>query len=179
MICGGDDYDKVIWHEAAGCHGLVGTISLWPLAVHAQQSPVPLIGFLSGRSLADSVELVNAFHRGLAETSHAEGTNVGIECRWANGRYDRLAALAAELVDRRVAVIAGVGGGNPGLASKSATSRIPIVFASGGDAIKIGLVASLARPGGNVTGVNLICGALGAKRLELLHEFIPAVSGER
>src|SRR5262245_8110334 len=73
MICGGDDYDKVIWHEAAGCHGLVGTISLWPWAVHAQQSPVPLIGFLSGRSLADSVELVNAFHRGLAETSHAEG----------------------------------------------------------------------------------------------------------
>jgi ABC-type uncharacterized transport system substrate-binding protein len=81
----------------------------WPLAAHAQQSTVPVIGFLSGRSPADSVELVEAFHRGLAETSHAEGTNVGIEFRWANGRYDRLAALAAELVDRRVAVVAAVG----------------------------------------------------------------------
>ena len=134
---------------------------------------MPVIGFLSGRSSAESVELVQAFHRGLAEIGLVEGTNVAIDFRWANGRYDQLAALATELVGSRVAVIAAVGGGNSGLAAKSVTSRIPIVFASGGDAVKIGLVSSLARPDGNVTGVNIIFGALGAKRLELLRELVP------
>jgi ABC-type uncharacterized transport system substrate-binding protein len=154
----------------------VGAAALWPRAARAQQSTGPVIGFLSGRSSADSVEDVKAFHRGLAETGFVEGTNVAIEFRWANGRYDQLSALATELVKDGVAVIAAVGGGNSGLAAKSATSRIPIVFASGGDAIKIGLVSSLARPGGNVTGVNIVFGALGAKRLELLHDLVPTAT---
>jgi putative ABC transport system substrate-binding protein len=155
---------------------LVGAAALWPRAARAQQSTRPVIGFLSGRSSADSVEEVKAFHRGLAETGFVEGTNFAIEFRWANGRYDQLSVLATELVDRGVAVIAAVGGGNSGLAAKSVTSRIPIIFASGGDAIKIGLVSSLARPGGNVTGVNIVFGALGAKRLELLRELVPTAT---
>ena len=155
---------------------LVGGAAAWPFAARAQQPTLPIIGFLSGRSPVELAELVKAFNRGLAETGHVNGTNVAIEFRWADGRYDRLSALATELVARRVAVIAAVGGGNSGLAAKSVTSSIPIVFASGGDAVKIGLVASLNRPGGNVTGINLIFGALGAKRLELLREFVPAAS---
>jgi putative ABC transport system substrate-binding protein len=145
------------------------------VAARAQKSPVPVIGFLSGRSREDSLEEVKAFHRGLAERGF-DGTNVSIEFRWANGRYEQLSALATELVNRGVVVIAAVGGGNSGLAAKSATSSIPIVFASGGDAVKIGLVPSLARPGANVTGVNIIFGALGAKRLELLHELVPTAT---
>jgi putative ABC transport system substrate-binding protein len=155
---------------------LVGGAVAWPLAARAQQPAMPVIGFLSGRSSADSVEEVKGFHGGLAETGHVEGKNITIEFRWANGHYDRLPALATELVARRVAVIAAVGGGASGLAAKSVTSTIPIVFASGGDAVKIGLVTSLNRPSGNVTGVNIIFGALGAKRLELLHELVPATS---
>jgi ABC-type uncharacterized transport system substrate-binding protein len=156
---------------------LVGGATLtWPLPTRAQHRALPIIGFLSGRSLADSAEEVKAFRAGLAETGHVEGANVGIEFRWADGHYDRLAALATELVAREVAVVAAVGGGNSGIAAKSVTSRIPIVFASGGDAVKIGLVASLARPGGNVTGVNIIFGALGAKRLELLRELVPSAT---
>jgi putative ABC transport system substrate-binding protein len=148
-------------------------MATWPCAAQAQQAAMPVIGFLSGRSSAESVELVQAFYRGLAEIGLVEGTNVAIDFRWANGRYDQLAALATELVGNRVAVRAAVGGGNSGLAAKSVTSSIPIVFASGGDAVKIGLVSSLARPDGNVTGVNIIFGALGAKRLELLRELVP------
>jgi len=155
---------------------LGGAAVAWPLAARAQQPAMPIVGFLSGRSSADSVEEVKGFHRGLAETGHVEGKNITIEFRWADGHYDRLPALATELVGHRVAVLAAVGGGASGLAAKSVTSTIPIVFASGGDAVKIGLVASLNRPGGNVTGVNIIFGALGAKRLELLHELIPAAS---
>ena len=135
-----------------------------------------MIGFLSGRSSADSIEEVKVFHTGLAETGHVEGKNIAIEFRWTDGHYDRLPALARDLVARHVAIIAAVGGGASGLAAKSVTSTIPVVFASGGDAVKIGLVASLNRPGGNVTGVNIIFGALGAKRLELLHELVPAAS---
>ena len=155
---------------------LGGAAAAWPLGARAQQAAMPVIGFLSGRSPADSVEEVKAFHRGLAETDHVAGKNIAIEFRWADGHYDRLPALATELVARRVAVIAAVGGGASGLAAKSVTSIIPIVFASGGDAVKIGLVDSFNRPGGNVTGVNIIFGALGAKRLELLRELLPAAT---
>jgi len=138
------------------------------------QTATPLIGFLSGRSAGESADLAKAFHRGLAETGLLEGKNATVEYRWADGRYDQLAKLAGELVARRVAVIVAVGGGASGLAAKSVTGTIPIVFASGGDVVKLGLVPSLNQPGGNATGVNLIFGALGAKRLELLHELVPA-----
>ena len=150
---------------------LLGATS-WPLVAAAQPADRPIVGFLSGRSAGESSELVKAFHRGLAESGHVDGRTVTIEYRWAEGRYDRLPALAGELVARKAAVIAAVGGGVAGLAAKAATATIPIVFASGGDAVKLGLVASLNRPGGNVTGVNIIFGALGAKRLEFLRELV-------
>src|SRR5262245_52518883 len=151
---------------------LLGGAAAWPLAARGQQ-PLPLIGFLSGRSPAESAAVLAAFHRGLAEQGHGEGRSLTVEYRWAEGRYDRLPTLAAELVGRHVAVIAATGGSVSGLAAKAATATIPIVFSSGGDAIKLGLVPSLNRPGGNVTGVNLVFGALGPKRLGLLHELIP------
>jgi ABC-type uncharacterized transport system substrate-binding protein len=151
---------------------LLGGAAVWPIVARAQQ---PVVGFLSGRSLADSVAEVGGFRRGLNESNLFEGRNVAIEFRSADGHYDRLPALASELVSQRVAVIAAVGGGASGLAAKAATATIPIVFASGGDAVKIGLVTSLNRPAGNVTGVNIMFGALGAKRLELLHDLVPAV----
>jgi ABC-type uncharacterized transport system substrate-binding protein len=122
--------------------------------VRAQQPSMPVIGFLSGRSPAESRYLVNAFRSGLNEQSYVEGRNVIIEFRWADGQYERLPALAAELVGRHAAVIAATGGSVSGLAAKAVTSTIPIVFSSGGDAVKLGLVESLNRPGGNVTGVN-------------------------
>jgi putative ABC transport system substrate-binding protein len=153
---------------------LLGGAAGWPIAVRAQPSATPVVGFLSGRSVADSVAELREFHRGLAEAGFVEGKNVAIEFRWADGRYDRLAALASELVRQRVAVIAAVGGGTSGLAAKAATTTIPIVFATGGDAVQIGLVTSFNRPGGNLTGVNIIFGALGAKRLELLRDLVPA-----
>lgn len=156
--------------------GLGGVAAGWPCGALAQQKALPIVGFLSGRSPDESADLVKAFRRGLAEAGFTEGGNVAIQFRWADGRYDRLATLAAELTRNHVAVIAAVGGGVSGLAAKTATSTIPIVFASGGDAVKIGLVASLNRPGGNVTGVNLIFGALGAKRLEYLRSLVPAAT---
>src|SRR5215203_3357252 len=152
----------------------LGAAAVWPHGAPAQQRTLPVIGFLSGRSPGEAAAVVASFHRGLAETGHAEGRNVAVEYRWAEGRYDRLPAMAAELVERRVAVLAAVGGGVAGLAAKAATATIPIVFASGGDAVKIGLVESLNRPGANVTGVNLVFGALGAKRLELSRDFADA-----
>lgn len=151
----------------------LGAAAAWPQGARAQQRTLPVIGFLSGRSPGEAAAVLASFHRGLAETGHAEGRNVAVEYRWAEGRYDRLPAMAAELVERRVAVLAAVGGGVAGLAAKAATATIPIVFASGGDAVKIGLVESLNRPGANVTGVNLAFGALGPKRLELLREVVP------
>ena len=150
-----------------------GGTMVWPVTALAQQPAVPLIGYLSSRSPGDAAGVVAAFHRGLAETGYIQGRNLIIEYRWAEGRYDRLPALAAELIDRRVAVIVATGGSVSGLAAKALTKTIPIVFSSGGDAVKLGLVSSLSRPGGNVTGVNLIFGALGPKRLELLREIIP------
>src|SRR5262245_41371568 len=133
--------------------GLGGAVA-WPLATRAQQA-APIVGFLSGRSADESAALVAAFSQGLRESGFPPGPTLAVEFRWADGHYDRLPAVAKELIDRRVAAIAAVGGSVSGLAAKAATSTIPIVFSSGGDAVKLGLVASLNRPGGNVTGINL------------------------
>jgi len=154
----------------------LGAAAAWPPVARAQQSAMPVIGVLSGRSLEDSKEFVAAFGQGLNEADLFEHRNVAIEYRWAENHLDLLPALASELVRRQVAVILAVGGVPPTQAAKAATSAIPIVFIVGGDPIKLGLVESLNRPGGNVTGVTILSGALTAKRLELLRELRPHAS---
>jgi ABC-type uncharacterized transport system substrate-binding protein len=152
---------------------LSGLAAAWPLAARAQQPTLPVIGFLGSTSPDTYAHLVAAFHRGLSETGYGEGQNVAIEYRWANDQYDRLAALAADLVRRQVAVIVSSGGVITAVEAKAATSSIPILFAIGSDPVKYGFVASLNRPGRNMTGVNFFSTTLGPKRLELLRELLP------
>src|SRR5688572_22835727 len=155
---------------------LLGSAAVWTLPAPAQQPTMPVIGYLGLESPGRFATRVNAFRTGLAETGYFEGRNVAIEFRWADGQYNRLAALAAELVNRQVAVIVAPGGAPVALAAKSATTTIPIVFEMGGDPIALRVVDSLKQPGGNVTGVSSLSVEVGPKRLEALHEVLPTAT---
>jgi putative ABC transport system substrate-binding protein len=152
--------------------GIAGSTAAWPVVARAQQPTLPVIGFLSSRSPGETSNVVAAFLRGLGETGYVDGRNVVLEYRWAEGQLDRLPALAADLVRRRVAVISTTGGPASGIAAQQATSTIPIVFI-GSDPVKLGFVASLNRPGGNMTGVNNFLQEMEGKRLGLLRELLP------
>jgi putative ABC transport system substrate-binding protein len=151
-----------------------GAVAAWPLAARAQQSRVPVVGFLDAGSAAERGPQVAAFRKGLAEGGYQDGRNLALEFAWAEGQYGRFAELAADLVRHGVSVIAAPGSGTAALAAKGATTTIPIVFGAGGDPVKEGIVATLNRPGGNVTGVNFFTVELVAKRMQLLRELLPA-----
>src|SRR5215471_15005818 len=151
---------------------VVGSAATWPLAAHAQQSAIPVVGFLSGRSLASDSDLVAAFSRALNETGYVNGQNVAIEFRWADGQLNRLPELAAELIERKVAVLFAGASDVASGALRVAAATVPVVIATGSDPVAAGLVASFNRPGGNLTGVTVFSVALELKRLELLRELI-------
>jgi putative tryptophan/tyrosine transport system substrate-binding protein len=156
--------------------GLAASSAVWPRTARAQQPKLPVLGFLGATTPEPNAQYVAGLRQGLKESGFVEGENVTTEYRWAEGRYDRLPALAAELVNRQVTVIVPIGGAPPTLAAKAATSTIPIVFNMGGDPVRLGVVASLGRPGGNVTGVAMLVVEIQAKRLELLCELVPAAA---
>jgi len=153
--------------------GIVGSAATWPLAARAQQPTLPLVGVVSGRSRDADARNVTAFYKGLGEAGYVDGQNVTVEYHWVEGRYDRLSEVMADLVRRKAAAIVTTGNNAAALAAKAATATIPIVFGVGQDPVKMGLVASLARPGGNATGINDFLSEMNAKRLRLLHDMVP------